>query len=389
MKGFNINTIKGFLFWVLVLPFIMSLIIKSIDYNLEKNEFEFQFEKLKHTYDYSYTFEKPKYDNQVIKELISDEEYQYECNKKNGIYTNFNHSSLLSLSRENLERIKKLKQGYFGEFEYLNQVTKVFFLENQIISKRYFSPKCKLKTKKFSVKFDYEYYLSENYRYPLGYYENVYLNTLLNDIVKINNLKKTSPFSFINNVNEFRGSLFQIISNPQTDTSNEKIIYDEFDFDYLIEEEIYSVFFDQELFLKQFFLWFSLISFFPFIIFLSNNLKNNNKIVLITIVTVIYCGFYLGDTNIPFFNKNESENCPQQDCYSKLEHWPIVNYYHNFEQESSFVKEITNGWILQKRNFKDNFSGLFHKYTYDDFLILYLLMLLISILLYFREKKRE
>ena len=120
MKGFNINTIKGFLFWVLVLPFIMSLIIKSIDYNLEKNEFELQFEKLKHTYDYSYTFEKPKYDNQIIKELISDEEYQYECNKKNGIYTNFNHSSLLSLSRENLERIKKLKQGYFGEFEYLN-----------------------------------------------------------------------------------------------------------------------------------------------------------------------------------------------------------------------------------------------------------------------------
>ena len=95
MKVFNINTIKGFLFWVLVLPFIMSLIIKSIDYNLEKNEFELQFEKLKHTYDYSYTFEKPKYDNQIIKELISDEEYQYECNKKNGIYTNFNHSSLL------------------------------------------------------------------------------------------------------------------------------------------------------------------------------------------------------------------------------------------------------------------------------------------------------
>jgi hypothetical protein len=389
MKWVNINTIKGFLFWVLILPFIISLIIKSIDYNLEKNEFEFQFKKLKNTYDYSFTFEKPKYDNQFIKELISDEEYQYECNKKNGIYTNFNHSSFLSLSEENLERIKKIKQGYFGEYEYLNQVTKVFFFENQIISKRYFSPKCKLKTKKFNIKFDIEYYLSENQRYSLDYYEKIYLNTLLNDIVKIQNLKKTIPFSFYKKIKEFNDGIFKINSNPLLKLTNEKIIYDEFDFDYLIEEEIYNVIFNQKLFLKQFFLWFSLISFLPFIIFLSNNFKNKKRIILINLVTIIYCGFFLADTNIPFFNKNESQNCPHHDCYSKLEHWPIVNYYHKYEKESTFENETSSGWIYIKRNYEDDFSGLFHKYTYDDFLILYLSILLISIAIYFFEKKRE
>jgi hypothetical protein len=391
MKDFNLGTIKGFLIWVIILPLFMSLTIKLIDYKIEKDNFYEQFNNLRTQFDGSYSIEIPKYeDYQKIEEYMSYEDYQYECDlkNKNKPILNYRYKGLLTGFAREKEKEEKIKNGYYAEIAFFSSATTLRFYENQVIYTHYLLPKCYLKTKRYQMKCSDKCYLVDNYRLPLSYYEKSYIHTLLNDIIKIKYYKKTPYLQFKSKVDEMPSSLFKLNAKPDRNYSERKISYNEFDFNIHINYDSYVMIFDKHLFFYELTWWFCFLSFLPFITFISNIINRKFKIILFTTTTIICAGFYLGNTDIVVFNRIDSTNCSSDECNCKLEHWPIVNYYHIYEQEPTFLENTNQGTIFQL-NYAKEFSGIFHKYTYDDFILLYSILLIFSVIIFKLEKQNN